>query len=147
MGKDEVIVGQITRATEATAFPRQHLGLQLREVHLDQWSITEVLRLHLESSGAFRGNNLQAWRSTQRGGWRLTDDPGFQFCRENPEIIGRLQTVSVFELGVTEKVKILMAMMNQMLTFAGVRDELDTRIESFFEGKAELDKLRRMKTR
>merc|ERR1719445_1433370 len=29
-------------------------------------------------------------------------------------------------------------MMNQMLTFAGVRDELDTRIESFFEGKAEL---------
>merc|ERR1719220_2471253 len=29
-------------------------------------------------------------------------------------------------------------MMNQMLTFAGVRDELDTRMESFFEGKAEL---------
>ena len=137
-GKNEEVANALKFATETQFYTKKNLGLQLREVHLDQWSITEVLRLHLESSGAFRGNNLQAWRSTQRGGWRLTDDPGFQFCRENPEIIGRLQTVSVFELGVTEKLKILMAMMNQMLTFAGVRDELDTRIESFFEGKAEL---------
>merc|ERR1711881_403019 len=62
------------------------------------------------------------------------------FSRQNwkPGSSVRLQTVSVFELGVTEKLKILMAMMNQMLTFAGVRDELDTRIESFFEAKAEL---------
>ena len=137
-GKNEEVANALKFATETQFYTKKNLGLQLREVHLDQWSITEVLRLHLESSGAFRGNNLQAWRSTQRGGWRLTDDPGFQFCRENPEIIGRLQTVSVFELGVTEKLKILMAMMNQMLTFAGVRDELDTRIESFFEAKAEL---------
>ena len=137
-GKNEEVANALKFATETQFYTKRNLGLQLREVHLDQWSITEVLRLHLESSGAFRGNNLQAWRSTQRGGWRLTDDPGFQFCRENPEIISRLQTVSVFELGVTEKLKILMAMMNQMLTFAGVRDELDTRIESFFEGKAEL---------
>ena len=65
LGKDEVIVGQITRATEAAAFPRQHLGLSLREVHLDQWSITEVLRLHLEGSGGYRGWNLQNWRFDQ----------------------------------------------------------------------------------
>ena len=137
-GKNSEVATALKIATETQFYTKRNLGLQLREVHLDQWSITEVLRLHLESSGAFRGNNLQNWRSTQRGGWRLTDDPGFQFCRENPEIISSLQKISIFELGVTEKLKILMAMMNQMLTFAGVRDELDTRIESFYESKAEL---------
>ena len=49
-----------------------------------------------------------------------------------------MQEKSVFELGVTEKLKILSAMMNQMLSFAGVRDELDNRMESIFETKAEL---------
>ena len=49
-----------------------------------------------------------------------------------------MQNKSVFELGVAEKVKILTAMMNQMLTFAGVRDELDTRMENIFETRAEL---------
>ncbi len=74
------------------------LGLSLREVHLDQWSLTEVLRLHLEASGAFRGHNLQNWRYQQRGGFRLSDDPGFQFCREEPQILGSLQSQSVYEL-------------------------------------------------
>jgi hypothetical protein len=67
-------------------------------VHLDQWSLTEVLRLHLEASGAFRGHNLQNWRYQQRGGFRLSDDPGFQFCREEPQILGSLQSQSVYEL-------------------------------------------------
>jgi hypothetical protein len=67
-------------------------------VHLDQWSLTEVLRLHLEASGAFRGHNLQNWRYQQRGGFRLSDDPGFQFCREEPQILGSLQSQNVYEL-------------------------------------------------
>ena len=137
-GKDQNVANAIRMATETQFFTKRNLGLTLREVHLDQWSITEVLRLHLESSGAFRGNNLQNWRYNQRGGWRLTDDPGFQFCQEHPEILSSFQEKSLFELGVTEKLKILTAMMNQMLTFAGVRDELDNRMESIFDTKAEL---------
>ena len=137
-GKDENVANAIRAATEIQFYTKKNLGLTLREVHLDQWSITEVLRLHFEASGAFRGNNLQNWRYNQRGGWKLTDDPGFQFCQENPQILASLQEKSVFELGVTEKVKILAAMMNQMLTFAGVRDELDNRMENIFETRAEL---------
>merc|ERR1712029_1237757 len=54
------------------------------------------------------------------------------------EVLSQLQQKSVFELGVTEKLKLLTAMMNQMLTFAGVRDELDNRMGNIFETKAEL---------
>ena len=68
----------------------------------------------------------------------MSDDPGFQFCQEHPQIISSLQEKSVFELGITEKLKILGAMMNQMLTFAGVRDELVTRIESTTRQQAQL---------
>ena len=142
LGKDEVIVGQITRATEAAAFPRQHLGLSLREVHLDQWSITEVLRLHLEGSGGYRGWNLQNWRHNNRGGFRLQDDPGFQFCLDEPQIIEGLRTRSVFELSVSEKLKVMVCMVNQMLSFAGVRDEIDARNENVWETRVELRKCR-----
>ena len=137
-GKDQDVANAIKLATETQFYTKKNLGLTLREVHLDQWSITEVLRLHFESSGAFRGRNLQNWRYNQRGGWKLTDDPGFQFCKENPQILASLQEKSVFELGVTDKLKVLTAMMNQMLTFAGVRDELDNRMENIFETRMEL---------
>merc|ERR1712079_308023 len=137
-GKNQEIANAIKAATETHLYTRKNLGMTLREIHLDQWSITEVLRLHLESSGAYMGINLRNWRYQQRGGWVLQDEPGFQFCLDNPQILASLHEKSVFELGVTEKLKILVAMMNQMLTFAGVRDEVDTRFENFFEAKQEL---------
>jgi len=137
-GKNEEIANAIKAATETHLYTRRNLGLTLREIHLDQWSITEVLRLHLESSGAFMGHNLRNWRYQQRGGWAFQDDPGFQFCMENPQILASLHEKSVFELGVIEKLKVLGAMMNQMLSFAGVRDEVDTRFENLFEAKQEL---------
>ena len=92
-GKDQDVATALKLATKTQFYTKKNLGLTLREVHLDQWSVTEVLRLHLESSGAFRGNNLQNWRYNQRGGWKLTDDPGFQFCREHPQIIASLQVI------------------------------------------------------
>merc|ERR1712013_621756 len=137
-GKNQEIANAIKSATETHLYTRKNLGLTLREIHLDQWSITEVLRLHLESSGAFMGHNLRNWRYQQRGGWALQDDPGFQFCMENPQILASLHEKSVFELGVIEKLKVMGAMMNQMLSFAGVRDKIDSRFENFFEAKQEL---------
>jgi len=130
LGPDQVIVNQITAATKVAAFPRESLGLTLREVHLDPWSITEILRLHLEGSGGYRGYNLQDWRHYNRGGFRLEDDYGFQFCLEEPQIISSLREKSVFELSITEKLKIMTCMMNQMLSFAGVRDEVDMRSDN-----------------
>merc|ERR1712079_955941 len=56
-GKNQEIAIAIKAATETHLYTRKNLGLTLREIHLDQWSITEVLRHHLESSGGFSGVN------------------------------------------------------------------------------------------
>ena len=66
------------------------------------------------------------------------DDPGFQFCLENPQVLSSLQSKSLFELSVTDKLKLLTVMMQQMLTFAGVRDEIETRMESMLDAGKEL---------
>ena len=138
LGKDEVVVEKIHLATEMAAFTRERLGLSLREVHLDQWSITEVLRLHLEGSGGYRGYNLQNWRHYNKGRFHLQDDPGFQFCIDQPQIIASLKERSVFELSVSDKLKIMNSMVNQMLSFVGVRDEVDIRNEAALEARQEL---------
>merc|ERR1712106_919748 len=104
-GKNQEIANAIRAATDTHLYTKKNLGLTLREIHLDQWSITEILRLHMESSGAYRGNNLRNWRYQQRGGWVLQDDPGFQFCMENPQILASLHEKSIFDLGVTEENK------------------------------------------
>merc|ERR1712123_163141 len=113
-GKNQEIANAIRAATDTHLYTKKNLGLTLREVHLDQWSITEILRLHLESSGAYRGNNLQNWRYQYRGGFRLHDDPGLQICLEEPQILTSLAHGSLFELSVSDKLKILSCMMNQM---------------------------------
>merc|ERR1719187_2629 len=138
LGKDEDVAAAIKSATEAATYSKRNLGLALREVHIDEMSVTEVLRLHLESSGAYRGNNLQNWRYQQRGGFRLNDDPGLQFRMEDPQILMALSKHSVYELSIDDKMKILICLMNQMLTYAGMRDEIDTRLENMIEAKTEL---------
>ena len=52
---------------------------------------------------------------------------GFQFCRDEPQILASLRETIVTELEVGDKLKLLSVLMAQMLTYAGVRDEIDTR--------------------
>jgi len=133
LGKDEEVAEAIKAATETSNYTKKNLGIALKDCHMDIWSLTEILRLHLESSGAFRGHNLQNWRYQQRGGYRLTDDPGYQFCRDEPQILASLQKNTVCELSIGDKLKILSCLMAQMLTYAGVRDEIDTRMDNMIE--------------
>jgi len=138
LGKDEEWANAIKTATEAATYTKRNLGIALREVHIDEMSVTEVLRLHLESSGAYRGNNLQNWRYQQRGGYRLNDDPGLQFRMDEPQILAALESGTVYDLNMQDKMKVLNCLMNQMMTYAGVRDEIDTRYDDMYEAKTEL---------
>jgi len=138
LGKDEEWANAIKSATEAATYTKRNLGIALREVHIDEMSVTEVLRLHLESSGAYRGNNLQNWRYQQRGGYRLNDDPGLQFRMDEPQILAALEKGTVYDLNMQDKMKVLICLMNQMMTYAGVRDEIDTRFENMLEAKTEM---------
>ena len=80
-----------------------------------QYSISEILRLHLESAGAFRSEKLIMWLYQQRGGFRLADDPGVAFRMEEPQIAEALATRTVFDMSAGDKLKIMTCLMQQGL--------------------------------
>jgi bromodomain adjacent to zinc finger domain protein 1A len=139
LGKDKDIASQIKSATLAAQWPMKTQGVsKLRELHMDQWSITEILRQHLEAAGAFRSEKLIMWLYQQRGGYRLSDDPGLTFRMEEPQVLEALATKTVFELSCRDKIKILNCLMLQILSFATVRDDIEERYLDYTEAKSEL---------
>ena len=119
-------------------WPMKHQGQSLSELHMNEWSITEILRLHIASAGAHRHDKCNNWLYQQRGGYRLSDDPGLQFRMEDPQILEALNSRTVYELNVDEKIKVLNCLMYQILSFATVRDEIDEKFNELREAKEEL---------
>ena len=139
LGRDKDIANQIKSATLAAQWPMKTQGVaKLRELHMDQWSITEILRQHLASAGAFRSERAILWLYQQRGGYRLSDDPGLTFRMEEPQILDALGSMTVYELSCRDKLKILNCLMLQVLSFATVRDDIEERYNEYVEAKAEL---------
>ena len=116
----------------------KHQGQTLSEIHMNEWSITEILRLHIASAGAHRHDKCNNWLYQQRGGYRLSDDPGLQFRMDDPQIVEALTTHTVYELNIDEKIKLLNCLMYQILSFATVRDEIDEKFNELREAKEEL---------
>ena len=100
--------------------------------------ILSISRLHLESAGAFRSDKSLLWLYQQRGGYKLSDDPGLQFRMEEPQILEALASKMVYQLSLDDKMKILHCLMNQILSYATVRDEVDERFNDLVEAKYEL---------
>ena len=61
LGKDEDIANQIKSATKMARWCIKHQGQPIKSLHLDEFSITEILRLHIESSGAYRSDRSLLW--------------------------------------------------------------------------------------
>ncbi len=68
----------------------------------------------------------------------MSDDPGLSFRMEEPQILEALTSKTVFELSVSEKIKIMLCLMYQILSFASVRDVIDDRFMELTEAKMEL---------
>merc|ERR1712226_1090273 len=138
LGRDEDIANQIKSATTMARWPMKHQGQSLSELHMNEWSITEILRLHIASAGAHRHDKCNNWLYQQRGGYRLSDDPGLQFRMEDPQILEALTSCTVYELNVEDKIKVLNCLMYQIHSFATVRDEIDEKFNELREAKEEL---------
>lgn len=75
-------------------------GTSIKDFQLDPLTVSEVLRLHLLSSGA---KGLQAsvkFRYQSRGGYTSLDDAGIELKRDHPHILTSLSTGNVFDLDV-----------------------------------------------
>ncbi|XP_068981435.1 bromodomain adjacent to zinc finger domain protein 1A isoform X4 [Bombus flavifrons] len=125
-------------STIASSWSQVHQGCKLSELTLDHVTLSEILRQHLLCSGGRIGDVATKWRYSQRGGYTNQDDPAL-FMRINETYILRLLghcSVHEFELG--EKLKVATCLINQLLTFASIRDVIEERREKLHQAKKEL---------
>ncbi|KAJ4446340.1 hypothetical protein ANN_13035 [Periplaneta americana] len=137
-------VGDITTseairlATAAAGWCQLYQGMSLNKVTLDSVTLTEVLRLHLLSSGGRSGEMSSKWRYQQRGGYTSLDDPGLLLRIQEPHILRSLSVMNVCDLPLGDKLKIVTCLINQILTYATVRDVIDERWEKLKQLRGEI---------
>ena len=71
--------------------------MPLRDTLLDQFTLTEVLRLHLMSSGARANSKNARFRYQQRGGYSSLDDPGVELRKQDSGLLKKLQAGNIFD--------------------------------------------------
>ncbi|ODM98981.1 Bromodomain adjacent to zinc finger domain protein 1A [Orchesella cincta] len=128
VGGDVTAREAVQLATAYSTWSMMYQNTPLHKLGVDHLSITEVLRLHLLSSGAKPSEKDVKWRTQQRGGYTETDDPGLQLRLEEPQIIKSLNAGTVFDLTMREKLKLVQCLINQISTYVSVRDAME---ESF----------------
>ncbi|KAJ2944681.1 hypothetical protein O0L34_g4038 [Tuta absoluta] len=116
-------------ATKASKWPQTYLGTPLSKLPLDPTTVSEVLRLHLLSSGSAAGSRCVTWRYQQRGGYSSTDDAGIRLRVAHPHLLRKLHTAHVADLNLDDKFLILQCLMNQVLSYATVRDVIEEKLD------------------
>ncbi|KAM3959359.1 ATP-dependent chromatin assembly factor large subunit [Aphomia sociella] len=128
-------------ATKASKWSQTYLGTPLSKLPLDATTVSEVLRLHLLSSGAVAGARCATWRYHQRGGYSSADDAGLRLRRRRPDLLRRLAAAHVADLPLDDKLQILQCLMNQILSYATVRDIIEEKLEELRNTKQALRSL------
>lgn len=124
-------------ATAISKRQRQVLGLRLPQVTLDALSLSEVLRLHLASSGT-----LSSGRRGFSGSYTQREDPGLWFALEEPAIMAQLAQGSVHDLSVGDKVKLLRVLAEQLLTMESFRGVVEDSLAKLKQLRMDLRQLR-----
>lgn len=118
-------------------FQTQH-GCKLSELTLDHTSLSEILRQHLLSSGGRIGEAVSKWRYSQRGGYTNLDDPALLLRINEAHILRMLEHCSVCEFDLDDRLKLITCLINQLLTFASIRDFIEERHEKLYQARREL---------
>ncbi|XP_043462023.1 bromodomain adjacent to zinc finger domain protein 1A isoform X2 [Leptopilina heterotoma] len=125
-------------ATMASTWCQNHQGCSLSELALDHVTLSEILRLHLLSSGGRIGEVASKWRFSQRGGYTNHDDPALLLRMNEARILRILSHRNVCEFELDDRLKIITCLINQLLTFASIRDVIEERYEKLIQAKREL---------
>ncbi|ESO96438.1 hypothetical protein LOTGIDRAFT_159848 [Lottia gigantea] len=134
--QDESLTNQlIEQATMIAQTPQQVHGLPLKKMLLDQFTLSEILRLHLMSAGCKTTIRNARFRYQQRGGYTSQDDAGLDFKITDMNLLKSLNSKNVYDLQPEDKLKIISVLLQQILSYAAIRDLID---ESF-------DKIRTLK--
>lgn len=124
-------------ATTVSLKQQQVLGLRLSKVTVDALSLSEVLRLHLASSGS-----LDVGRKVFSGWYSQEEDPGLWFTTEEPEIMARLSQGSIHDLEIGDKVKLLRVLVDQLLSMESFRGVIEENLMKLKQLKLDLRQIR-----
>ncbi|XP_063977638.1 bromodomain adjacent to zinc finger domain protein 1A isoform X2 [Diachasmimorpha longicaudata] len=125
-------------ATLASTWSQTHHGCQLSEVALDHVTVSEILRQHLLSSGGRISEVASKWRYSQRGGYTNHDDPALGLRIMQARILRTLGHRSVCEFELQDRLIVVTCLINQLLTFASIRDVIEERYDKLHQARREL---------
>ncbi|XP_069119018.1 bromodomain adjacent to zinc finger domain protein 1A-like [Argopecten irradians] len=131
----------IETASSYSQIPQLNHGSLLKKLPLDSFTLSEILRLHLLSSGARGKEKNIKYRYQQRGGYTSQDDPGLDFRRQEQAVLRNLSSLCVFDLEPVDKLKILRVLTQQILTYAATRDTIEDNYERLRQLKSDLKQL------
>ena len=123
----------ISSASSYSKWSRHTQSIDLHELVLDPYTCSEVLRLHLLSSGGYADSGERSWfRHARRGGYSDSDDPAVALRLKHPDILSSLAHTSVYSLPVASKLEVLSTLCSQLLTYSVSREFMD---EAFSRAK------------
>lgn len=137
---DLTMAQALQAATAAAAWPQRHQGMLLKQLPLDQYTLTEVLRLHLLSLGG-HADYIDYRNSVARGNYTVRDDPALQLRFDDPALLKALSTRTVFDFSPAEKLQLLQVLMGQLLTFMTVRNQIEETFNNTKTARMELKQM------
>lgn len=123
-------------ATIAACWPQLNHGSTLINLTLDSNTLTEMLRIHLLSSGSqFKRDRRQNISDY------IEDDPGLLFKIDEFRLLKDLATLSIYELSTENRLKIFKILIDQFLTYDNFHEVIDEKYEKLRQAKIELRQL------
>ncbi|XP_037807459.1 bromodomain adjacent to zinc finger domain protein 1A [Lucilia sericata] len=123
-------------------YVKRHFSFKLNELPLDALTVSEVLRLHILSSGAVvRNKTAEKWRIMYRNGYTSSEDPGIALRAQFPHIVRALKLYTVYQLPFVDIMRILKCLMAQMLTYSGTINLIEERMDQTSSARQELKNL------
>ena len=100
--------------------------LPLSQLVVDPYTCSEVLRLHLLSSGGYSETAARKrCRSYRRGGYSDGDNPSISLRLRRPDLLTALSRMSVYDVSPEDKLELLSTLCGQLLTSSVARDHVD----------------------
>ncbi|XP_055851360.1 bromodomain adjacent to zinc finger domain protein 1A-like [Episyrphus balteatus] len=122
-----------------------HFSMKLYDLPLNTFTLSEVLRLHLLSSGAPVKDATEMFRQMYRSGYSSKEDPGLLFCIEQPHILDSLKSLSIFQLPTPHICQIINTLTAQILSYSPAINMIDKQMNRITQLKIEIEANRLLK--
>ncbi|XP_054736256.1 bromodomain adjacent to zinc finger domain protein 1A [Anastrepha obliqua] len=128
----------MSEAARAHKYAKRHFSFKINELPIDSMTLSEVLRLHLLSSGAIVKERAEKWRIKYRNGYSSSEDPGLMLRMRYPHILRSLKLYTIYQLPFTDIVRIARCLMAQILTYSSPINLIEERMEQMSTTRMDL---------